>query len=265
MPSSTVAAIAFDMEINKHIDQGIQFKDYGKKYYRENEHKLLEASSSPEWGSIVEALTGVESTQQPASASNAQLTAEQENLNKLISEYSALYKTYTSTMINKSSTDKDRVKIEAELAAKQAELVNNRLKMETELAAQQDTLIAMSRKINDDYLINQSKKEKIDTMMAANQQEMGLNLSKLAEQQKNLAAATGKYDENTIAGATETTTLRMISMYYHYLVYFLISLTLIAFTFNILINPNANVMSAIVVVSTIVVIYIVARHYTIPL
>jgi hypothetical protein len=253
------------MELNKHIEQGVQFKDYGKKYTRENEHKLLEYSSSPHWGSIVEALTSTDSTQQPASASTSQLSAEQEKLNKLISEYSTLYKTYTSTMINKPSTDADRIKMEAELAAKQKALVDDRLKIKAEVEAQNNALIAMSRKINDEYVINQSKKAKINTMMAANQSQLSDNLNKLAEQQKNLAAATGKYDQNTISGAIETTTLSMTSMYYHYLVYFIISLTLIAFTFNILVNPNANVVNAIIVVSTIVVIYIIARHYTIPL
>jgi hypothetical protein len=102
-------------------------------------------------------------------------------------------------------------------------------------------------------------------MLAANQDKLGDNLMELLQRQKDMAMASGKYDQNTIAGAIETTTLKMTSMYYHYLVYFLISLTLIAFTFNILVNPNANVMSAIIVVSTIVVIYIIARHYTVPL
>jgi hypothetical protein len=130
-----------NMGLNKHIEQGIQFKEYGKKYNRENEHKLLEDSSSPQWGSIVEALTGMDSTQQPASASTSPLSAEQESLNKLISEYSTLYKTYTATMINKPSTDADRIKMEAELAAKQAALVQDREKLKAEVEAQNNALL----------------------------------------------------------------------------------------------------------------------------
>jgi hypothetical protein len=253
------------MELNKHIEQGVQFKDYGKKYTRENEHKLLEASSSPQWGSIVETLTAMDSTQQPAPASTSQLSAQQESLNKLISEYSTLYKTYTSTMINKPSTDADRIKMEAELAAKQKALVEDRLKLKAELEARNNALLEASTKISQDIASNSSTSAELNTMLAANQDKLGGDLLKLAQQQKNLALASGKYDQNSIAGAIETTTLKMTSMYYHYLVYFLISLTLIGFTFNILVNPNANVTSAVIVVSTIVVIYIIARHYTIPL
>lgn len=254
-----------NMEFNKHIEQGIQFKDYGKKYNRENEHKLLEDSSSPQWGSIVEALTGMDSTQQPASASTSQLSAEQASLNKLISEYSTLYKTYTATMINKPSTDADRLKMEAELAAKQRALVQDREKMKAEVEARNNALIAASIQISEDITKNSNTSAKLNTILATNQDKLGGDLIKLAQQQKDMAMASGKYDQNTISGAIETTTLSMTSMYYHYLVYFLISLTLIAFTFNLLVNPNANAMNAIIVVSAIVLIYIIARHYTIPL
>ena len=254
-----------NMEFNKHIEQGIEFKDYGKKYSRENEHKLLEDSSSPQWGSIVEALTAMDSTQQPASASNSQLSAEQIRLNKLISDYSTLYKTYTSTMINKPSTDADRLKMEAELAAKQRALVLDREKIKEDVEAQNNALIAASIQIGEDIANNSNKRAELNTILAANQDKLGGDLIKLAQQQKDMAMASGKYDHNTISGAIETTTLNMTSMYYHYLVYFLISLTLIAFTFNLLVNPNADTMSAIIVVSAIVLIYIIARHYTVPL
>ena len=234
-----------NVDLNKHIEQGIQFKDYGKKYSRENEHKFLEDSSSPQWGSIVEALTAADSTQQAATASTSQLSAEQANLNKLISEYSTLYNTYTSTMINKPSSDAHRVKMEAELTSKYA------------------ILVAESDKINN--IMMHTPYTHIQTIMATTQDTLNSQLIKLDEHQKEIAMASGKYDEHTMAGAIETTTLSMTSMYYHYLVYFLISLTLIAFTFNLLVNPNADTMSAIIVVSAIVIIYIIARHYTIPL
>ena len=112
-----------NVDLNKHIEQGIQFKDYGKKYSKENEHKFLEDSSSPQWGSLVEALTAPDSTQQPATASASQLSADQTSLNKLITDYSTLYKMYTSTMLIKPSTDAERIRIEAELIKKQTELV----------------------------------------------------------------------------------------------------------------------------------------------
>jgi hypothetical protein len=229
-----------NMEFNKHIDQGIEFKEYGKKYSRENEHKLLEHSSSPEWGSIVEALTGMSSTQEPATASSTHLSSNQVRLNKLISDYSTLYNTYTSTMINKSPADAARLKMEVELISLHAELFKE------------------SANINGDFA-------EFNSSLAENETSLGGQMNKLAHLQTELNNTTNKYDKNTIAGALETTELRTISMYYHYLVYFLISLTLIAFTFNILVNPNANVMSAIIVVSGIIIIYMIAKYYVVPL
>jgi hypothetical protein len=71
----------------------------------------------------------------------------------------------------------------------------------------------------------------------------------------------GKGTEDTIAGKIETTTLNMNSMYYHYFVYFVITVTLLAFTFYMLVNPNASVLNAMYVVGALMVVYVVARKY----
>ena len=234
-------------EFNKHIEQGIQFKNYGKKNHLENEHKLLEESSAPQWGSIIEALTSYDSTQQSAPASTSQISADQANLNKLVSEYSTLYNTYTSTMINKAPTDAARKVMEKSLTDKQAALV-----------------VAVN-KMNERLLAGAGASSNNNTTLLTNQDKLNSNLVELTEQQKAMAAVNIKYDQATIAGANETTNLHMTSMYYHYLVYFIISVTLIAFTFNILTNPEANVMNAIIVVSAIILIYLIARHYMVPL
>ena len=155
-------------DFNKHIEQGIQFKHYGQKYHQENEHKLLEETSSPQWGSIIEALTGSDSTQQSATASTSQLSTDQANLNKLVSAYSTLYNTYTSTMINKAPTDVSRQAIEKELIKQQAALV---------VAANQ---------MNENLLKNAN----FSTTAVANQDKINSNLLQLAQQQKAMANVT---------------------------------------------------------------------------
>jgi hypothetical protein len=65
---------------------------------------------------------------------------------------------------------------------------------------------------------------------------------------------------DTISGKIETSDLRMTSMYYHYLVYFLISITLLAFTFNTIFNPEADVMNAIFVVAALLMVYFFTRN-----
>lgn len=230
--------------LNKHIDQGIQFKEFERKASRDNQYNFLEDTSSPNLGSIVEALTGMDSTQQTAATtSTSQLTAGQIELNKLISEYSTLYKTYVSTMINKGATDLARVKIEKELSDKQI------------------ALVAASNKLNGALTDANAGAGAGANAADAAALAKASNLASIAATTKKVAA----FDYNTLGGKIETSDLSMTSMYFHYLVYFLISLTLIAFTFNILVNPKANTMSAIIVVAGLIVIYIIARHYTIPL
>ena len=66
---------------------------------------------------------------------------------------------------------------------------------------------------------------------------------------------------DTINGSIETSALKMTSMYYHYFVYFIIAVTLLAFTFNIMVNPNANVMNAIFVVGALLLVFVISRKF----
>ena len=73
------------------------------------------------------------------------------------------------------------------------------------------------------------------------------------------SAALSIPDEITTRGKLETTKLRMTSNYYFYLVYFIVAITLISFTFNILVNPNADEMSALFVAGGIVVVFLISK------
>jgi len=53
----------------------------------------------------------------------------------------------------------------------------------------------------------------------------------------------------------------MNSMYYHYFVYFIITVTLLSFTFNIMVNPNANVMNAMFVVGALLLVFFISRKF----
>jgi len=70
-----------------------------------------------------------------------------------------------------------------------------------------------------------------------------------------------KLKTETIRGKIETSALRMNSMYYHYFVYFIIAVTLLSFTFNIMVNPNANVMNAMFVVGALLLVFFISRKF----
>lgn len=89
-----------------------------------------------------------------------------------------------------------------------------------------------------------------------------LNESFTSIHKKHYNANANDNADATLSGKIETSNLMMTSQYYHYLVYFLLAVTLIAFTFNILLNPAANVMPAVVVVSALLFVFFISRAFS---
>ena len=225
-------------DINKHIEQGVQFKKYEKNYQGDNEHGLLQNSSSSEWGSIVDATSSnnaINQRQFVEGMTPPPLSADAANFNQLVSAYSTLYNTYSTTMLRRPPTDAERIAMETALTQQKMTIVAaaNQLQIDISALASGDSIIPPPTQLNDamQQLKNQNK----------------------------LLDSTDKYHTDTVLGKLETTELNMNSMYYHYFVYFVLSITLIAFTFNILVNPNANVMNAIYVVGALLAVYFISR------
>jgi len=220
-------------DVNKHIEQGILFKNYQKKYYNENQHRLMQETSSNTCGSITEAMTSGDSTQGQAGADTTQTPDAIADFDALVSAYGTLYRTYTSTMLSRAAND------------------TQRLAMENSLRQQQMTIQAAARNIHNGAT-KVSDTNTVNRLNAALQQ--------LKKEQHNLSKEANKYSADTVDGKIETTALNMNSMFYHYFVYFAISVVLIAFTFNILVNPNASVLNAIYVVVALLAVYFFVRR-----
>ena len=77
---------------------------------------------------------------------------------------------------------------------------------------------------------------------------------------RNMRYKYKNYNTN-LDGSIETTQLMMTSQYYHYLVYFFISLTLLAFIFNIMVNPQADTKNAAFVVTALLLVYFITRTF----
>jgi hypothetical protein len=223
-------------DINKHMEHGMQFIKFKNTMNTDNEFSFLQNSSSPEYGSIIEALEGHESTQTTTPSDSTPVTAEEESFKILMSEYSTLYMTYTATMLSKDPSDVSRREMEAELNARK------------------NALLDMATIIMNNIRASSSRSS---SMNAENLQNAMNELNEKTVQPINT------YDENTISGKIETTKLNMTSMYYHYIVYFFICLILISFTFNIFINQNADVMNAIIVVGALLLVFLISKKYSI--
>lgn len=223
-------------DINKHIEQGTQFEKYGKKYQADNQHSLLTNSSSSEWRSIVDTTNEENAINQPRLYEGMQSTPSDDeyNFNKLVSEYATLYNTYTTTMLRKSKTDAQRMSMEYALISKK-----------TAVMAAADRLQSN---------VNNNKR------MLTNPTQLNIVLHELDKHKKLIDNSDDKYNYHTLGGKLETTSLNMTSMYYHYFVYFVISITLLAFTFYTMVNPNANIMNAVYVVVGLLAVYFITRR-----
>ena len=318
-----------DYDINKHIEQGVQFKQYGKNIYQANEHNFLQESSSPDWGSVVDAYNGDNSVKKRGLIEGMAMTEDQANFNNLVSQYAVANKTYISTFLNqphKKYNDlgcwkdtRDRAitgpprqyghtpdSCYAQAKARGSDVfalqhggwcvtnnpgddykrhgaktgvcpergknwtnhvysVNNityddsRKLAEADLLIKKNNIMTAADKINNEMLYNNTTQTKLLNAYNDNKPKLHNALEELNKEKNNRK----KYDFDTVNGSIESSELKMNSMYYHIFVYLVVAATLLAFIFNIMINPEANVMNAIYVLGALFVVYFISRYYVI--
>ena len=95
-----------DYDINKHIQQGAEFKEYGKKINTANEHIFLQESSSSTWGSIVDAYNGENSVTKRGLIEGMTMSENQIEFNNMVSQYSTDYKMYIANFLSKPQDPK---------------------------------------------------------------------------------------------------------------------------------------------------------------
>ena len=132
---------------------------------------------------------------------------------------------------------------------------------EAALLIQKNNILTAANRINNDVQLNNATRAKLLYAFQGTEQNMRFNLNELNEHKKKISEMSDKYDVESINGAIETTELNMTSMYYHVFVYMAIVITLIAFIFNLMVNPNANVLNAIYVLVALSMVYIVSKYF----
>jgi len=209
--------------MNSSIIQGKLFNQYADKYdsVTKNKGGLLSKLTSG-FGSIKEAMGDIDSIQKSNDdlKSTTLITTYEDEMDQLKTEYSTMYNSFIE---NQSSlSDEERSNIEQELLSKK-----KRLELLAENIKNEMNTLLKSSELN-------------DTTQTEGFQDFYI-------------------DQTTTNAKLETTKLRMTSNYYFYLVYFIIAVTLLSFTFNIMVNPNADVMNAIFVVGGIVIIFLISK------
>jgi len=95
----------------------------------------------------------------------------------------------------------------------------------------------------------------------ASLETMNKTLDKLKEGFTSNPEEEFETNNHTLNGRIESSRLVMRSMYFHYFVYFTIAITLVAFTFNSMVNPNANSINAIFVVGALLLVFFISRNF----
>lgn len=219
--------------MNSHITQGITFNKYSDVYTNTNkkEHGFLSKLTSG-FNSIIESMDTIESSQN----SNEDLKkvntilGHEDEMNRLLSEYSTMYNNYVDN--SKNLNEEGRKKIEEDLLYKKERIA----------------------------LLSGNVKNEMNQLLKSNELTETNDTSQVNEGFENINLQNYmKIDETTTNAKIETTRLDMTSKYYFHLVYFILAITLISFTFNIMINPNADVMNALFVVGGIILIFLISK------
>ena len=132
---------------------------------------------------------------------------------------------------------------------------------EAELIIQKNNILAAVNQIKNDVELNNETRAKLMNAFNDTQEDMRFNLNELNEHKKKISEMRENYDLESINGAMETTELNMTSMYYHVFVYMLIAVTLFAYIFNLMVNPNASVLNAMIVLGALTLVYIISRYF----
>ena len=256
--------------INKHIEQGNTFRNYNDTYVnaKENDHSLLSKSffpdvSEPFQGGL-EAPSSIEGYLSLREQAREQARVRERarpreragpredddkdedeldaKFNTLLEDYQLLYNTYKSDL---AAGKKPSTAMSAQLASKYADLITEAQILMNYINSKKENLFKHNIKYN-------YKELKREILSLKHHHEAIMRINNDTVKNQRIA--------DTLNGKLETTSLKMTSNYYFYIVYFLVSVTIIGMTFNLLVNPAADVMKSVYVVGGILTIYIVSKY-----
>jgi hypothetical protein len=225
---------------NADTEQGTTFINYRKKYEIAggNDHSLLSVSSSPELGSIVEAYASRDSLLYRPSTLEQAMTTDNSAFNTKLSQYITAYNAYVLVATDNSGST---VAAKANLTTLNTQLIALAQQIVGKMTAEQTVGSANNQQLRDR-----------ETNLIALIQE-------LQEQQAKISNINNSYDNDSIEGNIEYTTLNTNSMYYYYIAYFFTGLLMIALIFNMLINPEADTKKGMFLLVALTAVYVISR------
>jgi hypothetical protein len=214
----------------------------------------LQLTSAPYLSSISEAMQGNDSTLSSSdSTTKMTISNNEEAFNKTLVEYSTLYNTFSEEFLKKNTpaapggtaAPGPAAPAGADATAAHAQ----------RLIALNNKLVDLADKINQEIgtlkVTDANLKKQID-----DQQSTLANYISQFREQQNKMTEIQNMDIN-VDGLAHTSELALVSNKYHYLVWFILGLTLIAiFIYTI---TNDNVSNSVVLVVSLLTIYFISR------
>ena len=211
----------------------------------------LQLTSAPYLSSISEAMQGNDSTLSSSdSTTKMTISNNEEAFNKTLVEYSTLYNTFSEEFLKKNTAAApDGTAAPGGPAAAAAHAPAQRL------IALNNKLVDLADKINQEIgtlkVTDANLKKQIDDQ----QSTLATYISQFREQQNKMTEIQNM--DINVDGLAHTSELALVSNKYHYLVWFILGLTLIAiFIYTI---TNDNVSNSVVLVVSLLTIYFISR------
>jgi len=199
----------------------------------------LQLTSAPYLSSISEAMQGNDSTLSSSdSTTKMTISNNEEAFNKTLVEYSTLYNTFSEEFLKKKSDG--GADAAAHAPAQRLIALNNKL-------------VDLADKINQEIgtlkVTDANLKKQIDDQ----QSTLATYISQFREQQNKMSSI----QDINVDGLAHTSEVALVSNKYHYLVWFILGLTLIAILLYTI--TNDNVSNSVVLVVSLLTIYFISR------
>ena len=226
-----------------NLKQGIMFNDYEKEVTLMSNERLpyLQITSMPGLYSINEALNGDDSILAFNKHTTTELSDNEKEFNKTLSEYSMLQKTLES---NKLYDNARPMQVGSDAS------IN--YKIMKKLRELNNKLIFYSNRINNDMSQLVVNDETLKDNINKERRKLNKYIQKLKEQESHIIK-----DTDTVDGMGENTKLILVSNKYYYLMWFILLITFLSLFMYIL--TSDLVMNTVVVIICLLVIYILAK------
>jgi hypothetical protein len=210
--------------------------------------KPLQLTTIPGLGSIYEAMNGDDSIHSANTVIKTNISSHEEEFNKTLVEYSNTYNTFSEDVLNgnnrnsQGNTNDKKANIDPILW-------NHLLSLNTKL-------IDLAGKINSDVNSLSVTDDNLKKQMEQQQSTLNTYIAKLKAEKNNMDKINNM---DNVDGLQQNSELVMVSNKYHYLMWFILGLTIIAICIHIMSGGDAG--NGIVLLVSLLALYFVLYRF----